>query len=512
MIHACGKVSFRMCVAVIIGFSVLLLTRCSKEEELPGPYEPLEKPEQVGGLADLGAGYDVFDKFADESKVREHVLDYLKLNSDGLVEKKDLEGSSFIKTTGTTISEYASSLGISVGLEAGYMYFSGSVKTNFSKERYEYDSYSFATYHILSNKYQLRLPTDWDVADLKPYLTTQAKTKLNNSSVAATEIFNTYGTHVLTGLVVGARADYSVSGRTRDIKQGVSVGVYAEASFSKGFVSGSLNTSVVTQDEFNLFASNMEEHLEVYGGDSELGHNIISKNDYDAWISSIPKKMVFCNYAQNGLIPIWEFCDDATRKADLVTAYATWADVRKITVHPTPRVCILDLKVINSPSPADVMQINGRDYRKLPYDLNKGAGGATLWIYYLLGLENDAIKPIAQIGTVDETDRETLGGLGTGFEYVDGDSKIDLNKGSGGDLIYLAFRRRNDYSDKIISGLRIWDKDKANVYSTGTSSAFTWYGIMQQGTAILQDLNEDAGGEYIHLFYTSQFVENTVLP
>lgn len=329
---------FTICLTVITASSVALLSGCSKEDEVPGPFDPLEDPEQVAGLSDLEAGYDVFDKFADAFKVREHVLDFRKLNSDGLVEKKDLEGSSFIRTSGISISEYASSLGVSVGLEAGYMYFSGSVTTNFSKERYEYDSYSFSTYHILTNKYQLRLPTDWDVEDLKPYMTTQAKSNLNNASVAPADIFNTYGTHVLSGVVVGARADYSISGRTRDVKQGVSVGVYAEASFSKGFVSGSLNTSVITQEEFNLFASNMEQNLEVYGGDSELGHNIITKNDYDAWISSIPNKLVFCNYTQNGLIPIWEFCDDDSRSAALKAAYATWATDRKITVHPTPRV------------------------------------------------------------------------------------------------------------------------------------------------------------------------------
>lgn len=499
--------SIRFCLITIIGSSVLLLNSCSKDEELPGPFDPLEDPDQVAGLADVGAGYDVFDKFADEAKVREHVLDYRKLNSDGLVEKKDLEGSSFIRTTGTTISEYASSLGVSVGLEAGYMYFSGSVTTNFSKERYEYDSYSFATYHILTNKYQLRLPTDWDVEDLKPYLTSQAKLKLNDQSVSATEIFNTYGTHVLTGVVVGARADYSISGRTRDVKQGVSVGVYAEASFSKGFVSGTLNTSVISQSEFNLFASNMEENLEVYGGDSQWGHNIITKNDYDAWINSIPNKLVFCNYAQNGLVPIWDFCDDDSRSAVLEAAYATWGNDRKITVHPTPRVCILDLQVLEGGNPANPIKINDRDYYKLDFDLNRNAGGSYLWLYYLPGLENDAITPIAEIGLVDTSDGETLAQLGTGFSMIN----IDLNKGAGGDYIYLAFRRRNNYADKLVTGIRVGNPNLF-LYSAGTSASYTWYGLTQRGSSNLQDLNEDADGSYVYLYYTNQFVEESALP
>lgn len=486
-----------------------LILICSSCNKLPGPFDPFDNPESIDGFMDVGAGYDVFENFADELKVKEHILDYSKLNADGLVEKRDIENTTFMKSSGTSISTYSGSLSASVGLQGSYMFFSGSIETNFSRERYSYDSYSFATYHILSNKYQLRLPTDWDAGDLKPYLTAQAGSKLNDPAVPPSTIFTVYGTHCMTGVVVGARSDYSVSGRTRDVKEGVSVGVYAEASFSKGYGSGSLNTSVITQQEFDKFASNMEQHLEVYGGDSQLGHDIITKNDYDAWLNSIPNKLVFCNYTQNGLIPVWEFCDDETRKNELLQYYSNnWAADREISVYPSPRFCILDLLVIDSPLPPNPYRLNNRDYYKLPYDLNKGAGGATLWLYYLPGLENDAITPIAALGTVDTSDGEKLSNLGTGFQMIN----VDLNKGSGGDLIYLAYRRRTDHSDYLITGLRIWDRHTVYVYSMGTSSDYTWYGLVQYNTSILQDLNEDAGGEYIYLHYTTQFVEESSLP
>jgi len=359
------------------------------------------------------------------------------------------------------------------------------------------------------NKYQLRLPMDWDASDLKPYLTTQAKSKLNDASVPPSTIFDLYGTHCLTGVVVGARSDYSVSGRTRDVREGVSVAVYAEASFSQGYGSGSLNTSVITQQEFDNFASNMEQHLEVYGGDSQLGHNIISKNDYDAWLNSVPNKLVFCNYTQNGLIPVWEFCDDEARKNELLQYYSTgWASDREISVYPTPRFCILDLMVVDSPLPPNPYRVNGRDYYKLPYDLNKGAGGSTLWIYYLPGLENDTIEPVVAIGTFDTTDGEKITDLGAGFEQID----VDLNRGAGGDYILLAYRKQTDRPDQLVTGLRIWDRHTTYIYSLGTSAAYTWHGLLQHGTSILQDLNEDAGGEYIYLHYTTEFVEESALP
>jgi hypothetical protein len=499
-----NRYSMRISALNILGLFVLILISCNK---LPGPFDPIDDPEKVGGFIDLGSGYDVFDKFADEKRVKEHILDYKNLNSDGLVEKKDLEGSSFIRTTGTSIREYANSLAVSAGLEVDYMCFSGAITTNFSQERYTYDSYSFATYHIVTNKYQLRLPTDWDVSDLKKYLTSQAKLKLNDPDVPPSQIFNTYGTHCLTGVVVGARADYSVSGRTRDVKQGVSVGVYAEASFSKGFTSGTLNTSVISEQEFNQFASNMEEHLEVYGGDSELGHNIISKNDYDTWLASIPNKMVFCNYAQNGLIPVWEFCDDDARKTELYSAYATWASDRAIAVHPSPRVCILDIEVIEGQNAANPYRNpeNGRDYYRLNYDLNATCGSGTpyIWVYYLLGLENDTIIPVTEVATRDVTDGEIIP---AGYE----ECPLDVNKGVGGDVIRLIFKRRADYSNQLITGLRV-----QTAYTSGTTGNNTWHVVpIQINPTSPQDLNEGASmcNNKIWLYWTNQFVDESALP
>ncbi|HER08951.1 MAG TPA: hypothetical protein ENO20_08590 [Bacteroides sp.] len=485
---------------------IFLSSACNKENEseIPGPFEPIEDPDTITGLENLGSGYDVFEKYADVSQVKAQILDYRKLSKDGLVEKKTLEHSTFHTSAGTSITEYSQSLNISVGLSGSYMFFSGSVKTNFSSNRYQYDSYSFATYHSMINKHQLRLPADWNGDDLKPYLQSQAKSKLNDPSVSPQEIFQVYGTHCLSGLVIGGRLDYSVSARTRDLKENVSIGVYAEASFSKGFGSGTLNTDVINETEYNQFAQSMEKHLEVYGGSSELGQHIINKDDYDAWINSIHDNLVFCNFTQNGLIPVWEFCDDDTRKAELQDAYATWAGDRDIAVLSAPRVCVLDLKIVEGSNAANPYKINGRDYYRLNFDLNNGSGGPYIFIYYLAGLENDTITPVAEVATINTSDGESLQNMPDGFEMIN----HDLNRGVGGDFIYLAFRRRNDPSDELVTGLRV-----QSAYSFGTSAANTWYVVTAGYTsATPQDLNEGAGGDYIYLYYTNDLIGEGALP
>ena len=485
----------------------IILTSCTKEPgELPGPYDPLEDVDLINGIENLGSGYDVFETFADASKVKAPILDYSKLNEDGAVEMKNLEHSTFNTTAGTSIAEYSSALSVSVGLTGSYMYFSGSIKTNFSENRYSYDTYSFATYHSMINKYQLRIPADWDANDLKPYLTAQAKSKINDASIEPNEIFRIYGTHCLTGVVVGGRLDYSISGRSADLKSNVSIGVYAEASFSVGLGSGSMNTSVITEEELHTFESSMEKHLEVYGGSSELGQHIINKDDFDAWIGSIENNLVFCNFTQNGLIPIWEFCDDASRKEELETAYATWAEVREITVNPAPRVCILDVIILEGENAANPYtdRTTNRVYYRLNYDLNRNAGGAYIYIYYLPGMENDTIVPLAEVASIDTSDGESLAQLPEGFVYIN----HDLNRGAGGDYIYLAFRRRDTITDQLVTGLRV-----NSAYSLGTSVSNQW-NVVTEGyySSSPQDLAEGAGGDYIYLYYTDDYVDESALP
>lgn len=487
-------------------FSALFLVACEKDPEgLPGPYEPIDDADLLAGIENLGSGYDVYEVYADASKVKAPILDFSRLNEDGVVEYKNLEHSSFESTSGSSIAEYSNSLGVSVGLSGSYMYFSGSVKTNFSKSRYSYDTYSFATYHSMINKYQFRLPADWSADDLKPYMTSQAKNKINDPSIAPEGIFQMYGTHCITGLVVGGRLDYSISGRTSDLKTNVSIGVYAEASFSMGLGSGSMNTSVITEEELHTFESNMEKHLEVYGGSSELGQHIIIKDDYDAWIGSIDNNLVFCNFTQNGLIPVWYFCDDQARKNELEAAYASWAENRKIEVNPAPRVCVVDVIILEGASAANPYtdRVTNRVYHRLNYDLNSNAGGAYIFIYYSLGMENDSITPLAEVATIDVSDGESLNALPAGFEMID----HDLNRGAGGDFIYLAYRRRNEYSDKLVTGLRV-----NSAYSMGTSGSNQW-NVVTQGyySSDPQDLAEGAGGDVIRLYFTDDRVDESVL-
>lgn len=479
-----------------IALSILCMISCDKKEEDKSIILPSE------GMESLGSGYDVFDNYAEVRKIKASILDVDALNADGLVEVKTVEHSIFTTSSGTSIEEYSNSLSLSAGLSGSYKFFSGAIEANFHQERYSYESYSFATVKSMIQKTQIRIPIDVNVSELKPYLTETARANLNNPGVSPATIFTQYGTHCMTGVILGGRLDYSVSARTSDINESYGIGLYAERSFSAGGVSISNNQSIITEQEYEKYLSSQKKIVKTYGGQSEFGQDIIHKDDYDNWIESIEGRTVFCNFTEQGLVPVWEFCDDLSRKDELAQAFDTWAAEREIVVHPAPELCILDIKVMFGSSVADPLLINGREYHRLPADLNASVGGEYIWIYYLLGYDNDLMfEPVAEICTIDETDGETLGALpGEGWVKL----PEDLNTGAGGDYIYLAYRRINEPTEKVITGLRVEHAAKSNnYYSLHTGSTNNWYAVQAgYNSGTKQDLNEGCGHWYIWLYYT----------
>jgi hypothetical protein len=489
---------------------ILLITgACKKSGTDTTPVTPTGgvDPSTITGAENLGAGYDVFDNYADGSKVKATILDFSKLNKDNLIQVKTIEGGSFSTCAGTSIDEYSSSLSVMASLSGSYMYFSGAIKTNFDKTRYQYEAFSFATVKSLIEKTQIRLPLDMTPAELKPYLTATFKSKLNDASVSPATLFTLYGTHCMTGIMLGGRLDYSVSDSTSDLTEGKSISVYAEADFSNNVATISGSVGVVTTEEYNKYLHSCRKILHVYGGRSEFGQQIINKDNYDDWINSIADHSVLCNFAQYGLVPIWEFCESQSRKSELMAAFQTWADDRKITVYSEPRWCILDVKVEFGFNTLDPLPINGRLYHRIKADLNCGCGGSTpyIFLYYLLGQENDPdFNPLAELCTIDDSDGESLATLpGKGWEQVDG----NLNKGAGGDNIYFAIRRITE-GESMLTGLRVELENETNFfYSTPSSVSNQWLEVAEKYNGTYpQDLNEGAGGYNIFIWHTHDLV------
>jgi len=478
-------------IFLIISIIIITIIGCNKDDD----------PIKNSGIENLGAGYDVFDNYADVEKVKATILDIDLLDADGLLEKKILEKGVFETSSGTSVTQYTSNLESMASLEGSYMFFSGAVRTNFTESRYSSEEYSYATVHSSINKFILRVDLSYSGEDLIPYLTDQARLKINDPDYDPNTLFQTFGTHCMTAIIIGGRLDYNISAKTTDLSGSKSIGVYANASFKKAFSSASIESETLSEAEWSSYNNSKEEKLEIYGGASEYGQYIINDGEYSAWIESIKDHLVFCNFASlNALIPIWDFCDLDERKTQLLAAYEIWAEERKIHSQ-TIKSCIVDLNVKNSGDDNLPNQYNENNlvYKKINIDLNTNAGGDYVYMYYALGNDDgsNGKQPITSVYVCNPSDDE----------YVHaGDTKIgvDLNVNAEGDFIYLCYGRGGS---NIVRGLKLSnDSKKGDAFSQGTSSSSNWFGVTEMSTSEMQDLNEGAGGDDVYLYFTYDLI------
>jgi hypothetical protein len=478
---------------LILFLMPFLLISCDKINDL---LNTGKVPDDIMGMENVGCGYDVFDKYADVLSIKAAILDADLMNSAGILDFKKIEKGVFRTVSGTSIDEYTSSMSNTTNLSGSYKFFSGAVETNFSSGKYRYSEYSFATVQSLINKYGIRVGLNYTAEDLKQYLTTKARQDINNDQMAPATLFSMYGTHAVTGLVLGGRLDFSVSADMSKVTTTKGIRVFAEASFEATFASASVSNEYVSSEEMSQFRSTEEKRLEVYGGAAEYGQNIINDNDYQAWVSSIAANYVFCDFQEDGLMPIWDFCDSQTRRDALKAGFETWAADHSIETSTMPKNCILDLTVRTSSRWENLPETLEGGYVRIGADLNQGAGGDFVAIYALVGLDNSTQwVPINKIYIQNTSD-------GEGQEAGTTRDGTDLNKGAGGDYLYLCYTRGREH---IVRAIDVFNQSSgSHQYSPRSlTTGQTWLWVMQQNNGNdRQDLNEDAGGDYIYLGYT----------
>lgn len=481
-----ARLSSRLLLTLFV-VSFLGLGACS-DDDTTGP-------ETVPEMSVLGMGYDVFSNYADPAEVCAGVLNVDAMYRDGLLERVPYEKSIFRTAHGSSIQEYSANLCTSVSLAGSYTFFSGAAKMNFSSSRYTSDRYSFATVQSLIQKYAWRVKRDVTVDKLRSYVRAEVQQRLDDPGFSCEDIFYMYGTHVISGFTVGGRLDYSVSADMSQVEYSTAVDLYAEASFKKGFASASISTETHIEEDLASFESVMEKHLQVYGGRSEYGQHIINDDDYRDWIESVDERPVFCDFEDNGLLPIWELCSQPARKAALQEAFDVHAENNEILITTTHQA-IVDITVKNMGSNPPANLEGG--WRLLPQDLNEGAGGAYLFIYYRLGPDDDPESiPLDRVYTVDTSDgeRDPFGGTKI---------NVDLNSGAGGDYIFLYYTRG---AVDPIRALQTWSDGKIR-YTDGAGAGLVWYPVSNNpGVGSPQDLCEGAGGDTIYLYYSRDYID-----
>lgn len=477
----------------------LALCACSEEPATTQPDNPQNPTNPAFGY--IGFGYDLTENWANQEGKRGIVFDVSKLPSTYL-QTTSLEQLSYSQITATSIDEYESKMSAGVGVSGNYKFFSGAVRVNFAQEQYRYRGRSFSTIQYYIQKSRTDIISNYaTIQHLRQYMNDVARADLDGAASPET-IFARYGTHVMTGAVMGARLDYNVSIETSKIASGSSLDVMARAGCKAKFAGAEISGEFSSTQERESYDQYSTVRIHAYGGKPEL---VEEQNNFSEWRHSIDTSRVWMRFTEAGLIPIWEFCSDSTRKNLIRDALPAWIQRSAITTEDPPlqpSMCIIDI-ITSASFGADTVPHDGLTYYRLEADLNAGVNGArNVYLYYALGY--DTIRtgertPITsmRLGQATSTpsvarDRAQEGG----HVLVEG---VDLNYDAGGDFIYLGIKREQGADP--IRGLMVYNQSvQQRKFSRGASS--TGLTEVPSNLAGLLDLNRNAGGHYIYLYYT----------
>lgn len=302
-------------------------------DEFP-PFALTEKDIDMPVLEHLGCGYDVFEKYACAKYVEDGtIIDIGKLLKDGKVYRRNIPESTYKVVTASSIKKYSKEVATQISLSGSYMFFSGSVKANFSSSHLEEANSYFSTIFYNIGLYKLYIDPS---VNLNDYLKADAVNILESKD--AKFIFENYGTHVLRSIEAGGRFDYNTCIEKKYVKDEKSFSAQVKASFNIGFASAKCNVDNASTQVEESFKTNSVVNIFTYGGDGIDGQSL--ENDVNAlnkWLATVQKNPSLCEFGDNGLIPIWEFCKTEARKKYLQTEFEKYA-VEKMKMVPTGAV------------------------------------------------------------------------------------------------------------------------------------------------------------------------------
>ena len=335
-------------------------------------------PDGISDYKYLGAGYDASGEYAADSYVRSMVLDIDKLVSKNHVaDVLNLNSTQERYIHGKTIDEYQSKISQTATISGRYKAFSASVSNSFSKETLSSTENEYASFRHITKKQSYKIFANLKAADLMDCLSDEAKADLK--ALEPEQIFLKYGTHVITGFVLGGSLDYSMSADVSIMSTTVDWSVAVSGGFK--FLSAGASASVEygQYEKMRNESANFESRLSARGGESQYASQNpnVSQTTYTEWLNSLSdqSKWVMVDYDGSQLIPIWEFIDDPAKKLAVANAAASYLiapNVKQTTTHKT-----LNLKVT-----------------RIGYTSNDAGSTAEVYWEFFCTVNQDAQKPL----------------------------------------------------------------------------------------------------------------------
>lgn len=270
----------------------------------------------------LGFGYDVTDKFNDLASVRGNVVDIAAYDADRMYNVIVIRSttSSWRTTQAQSAVDLSTKLSNSYNSTKGLRLFGNTINqafpgTDATNKKYVYGHYS---YYMIWKIYKF-----YNDQSVNKFLTADFKRDI--ALLTAQELINKYGTHVLTNIKIGSKFDVVYQAEAPENNR-------REAIIMEGFrytLKRTFGLPTGYLDEPNLRDLNNNTSAQIYynstGGDiTKLKPEIINNRtivNLNNWVAStIEDKATFIGASDDGLTPLYNFIDDAAKKAE-VKAY-----------------------------------------------------------------------------------------------------------------------------------------------------------------------------------------------
>jgi len=463
-------------------------------------------------LMDLGRGYDIFDRFASGLSLRNAVLDVDKLIDNEQIQRSYLGNGDFVEIEGETLEKYSKDMSTQAKMEGGYTGFKASLEISFSSSyRSESTSY-YNTINYLVRDDNLFIKgscnyKDYILPDVKEILDTG---RYNGKTYTPAEIFQKYGGYVLVDGIFGGRLEYNVAANSQFVGSFKNFKANVKTSFNMGAASASGELDHEEAENRESFNKNSSTTVITYGGTAQDGRTLAagqqSATALSTWRDSIPGRTVLVDFGKTGaLVPIWELCSTTARANELKKAFDDFAKGADRTINfPPPKKYISDIAVISGSSRgAALSQIDAAypGWIAVDVDLNKGSGGE--YIYLIYKQTEDFTRALGDIFLEYRTSAataatETKSHNGNVGKYIR--KPVDLNKGVGkSNWIYLWWAYYGSLTTMQQGVIPITQIEV--VLSLTTPNPDGWTYVKWQNTTEPADCNKSAKGEYIYIRY-----------
>jgi hypothetical protein len=453
----------------------------------------------IPGAEFIGCGYNVFGEYANPSAVVGDIFDFTKTKSfteyaykSGAkpwsvptpVVVKPFTKTSYRTRSGETILDYSQEWKTDTGLEGGFSFFKGEVEENVDRrERFKVEN-TFTSVQFNQPLYSLRLDTT--LPEARDLLRPDFKKRLDSveSADEMDALFDTFGTHIVTGIVMGGAIDQISVTDKREIDATVTVSTAAKASLDFIIKIGADTSHSATKDIKEFLKHSSYDHRGV-GGDPDLRGIIAGNKDkFEEWVASIhddPAPIDFISDSTwQSLVPVWKLAKTATRQEKLEKAYERYAQKKSAEADFIGPV-VGRVTVITGGS--SEVKPPTEDFEKIDVDLNRKAGGD----YIFLCLQRITRAELSQAGEKPVTGLKVVVGKNTpapaGYTRID----VDLNRKAGGDYIYLCYKLGEP--EKAI-------RDIIVIYGNDAAIA-----APIPYTKVPVDLNKGAGGNFVFVCY-----------